>query len=1277
MASDIEALLSGAEEETAAEVDRLLAEMSKEILAELDAADEIVAARFRLSSISAMWKAKVPRLMRRLFRVAEQAADTAQTDTGGTLPEGWNDLPARFDDGTLPAALDTYEGATRLLLDAVGDHMAEAAIRSLNEGLAAGEGTEELRVRLAALFAPDGSELGPARSALISTTEATRAWNAATLAAAQEMTGLDRPLVKSWKSQEDNRVRETHAHADEQIQLLDDAFNVGSSELQYPGDPSAPADETCNCRCYLILTAAPQSLSASAEPHPGGMIALVPSADDVARLVIDGGEAADELHCTLFFLAEDASTWTQEQRDGLVRSVEAYVRSAAPVQARLFGVNHWNPGEDGVWVWPVGDAEQGSNALDRLRNTVATALEETPHPDIPVQYSPVAYHVTAGYRQDDGLMAPMTERLGPVTFDRLRIVFAGDVTDVPLTGDGLTAAAASGGYGVGDRVRVSGAPHEQGHASGTVTEVHEGPAYAITFDGTDTPHKWYVADELSPGDDETMPDSEMAADGADPSYFPVRTWATPGDAALAFEDEQTGDGRFMDPGSLYWDSGPWPLQYCDSMGMGHDGAELAGAIQSMERDERRITGEGVLYLTQDAGWEVAMLLDQGAPLGVSADLDDVDIEVVQSGGEDGGPPGTLAPDGEFTRRARIGRLSVLRLPDGAWSLTASASAVTASGTGLVDTRGHVTVVTGIDGRLTASMVEELTFGAITAAAGDPSPDGTVIMTEKSGDMTARITRARIRGATLVPIPAYAKARIVIDPEETGLLDAEPVEVQEDMGLAASADDVYAIVIAFVRSSTQPLNVRTIAQTLGLKPSDVRRHLRRAVEENAVVKLSRTLYTAATEDLSAAASGKTDLPVAPRDTTWDGSAAAESVFGWGSDAEGNLDPAKVQNAFFWYDSEAPELKGSYKLGFARVQDGALEMVPEGVFAAAAAVQGARGGVDIPEADMDAVKGKISAAYATISKALDEEHVAPWDAMSEDGGEGEFAALEELEASVWTAMRDTDPMPAAWFQEPTAEELPPGSGGVHYKDGRVFGWVAQSGVPHAAHGPKITIDKIAAEGLDTSHFLRAKFTLDDGTVVRAGAFTMNVGHHRDGFECETAACQFDDSRTVGGIVTVGLNEGGLWFSGAASPWMSEWDLNVFKATQPSYHLVRGRDSKWQLRGILSVPVPGHSSPLTAAAVIDRTNLALTASAMAVTDREATVTAAVTEDSGNALTSVTAVTEAVTAAISSPSFLDSLAAAMDRRAEQKAGMADTLASLAARVGGNVVSKDTKEGA
>jgi hypothetical protein len=206
------------------------------------------------------------------------------------------------------------------------------------------------------------------------------------------------------------------------------------------------------------------------------------------------------------------------------------------------------------------------------------------------------------------------------------------------------------------------------------------------------------------------------------------------------------------------------------------------------------------------------------------------------------------------------------------------------------------------------------------------------------------------------------------------------------------------------------------------------------------------------------------------------------------------------------------------------------------------------------------------------------------------------MDDLEASAWTEFQALPPLPAAWFREPTREELPPGSGGVHYAGGRIYGWVAQRGVPHEGFpGRNLTIESLGQ--IDTTTFLRTRFQLDDGSTVRVGAFTMNAPHHRDGAECESAACQFDDTRTVAGIVTVGMSSGGMWFSGAAAPWVSSWDLSVFLACQPSYHMRQERDGRWSLRAVLSVPVPGHPSKLAAAAFISRANTALAASARPV--------------------------------------------------------------------------------
>lgn len=61
-------------------------------------------------------------------------------------------------------------------------------------------------------------------------------------------------LKKSWLTLRDKRVRPTHREAEGQTKPINEAFNVGSSRMMYPGDTSlgAPIREIANCRCSAM-----------------------------------------------------------------------------------------------------------------------------------------------------------------------------------------------------------------------------------------------------------------------------------------------------------------------------------------------------------------------------------------------------------------------------------------------------------------------------------------------------------------------------------------------------------------------------------------------------------------------------------------------------------------------------------------------------------------------------------------------------------------------------------------------------------------------------------------------------------------------------------------------------------------------------------------------------------------------------------------------------------------------------------------------------------------
>lgn len=129
-----------------------------------------------------------------------------------------------------------------------------------------------------------------------------------------------------------------------------------------------------------------------------------------------------------------------------------------------------------------------------------------------------------------------------------------------------------------------------------------------------------------------------------------------------------------------------------------------------------------------------------------------------------------------------------------------------------------------------------------------------------------------------------------------------------------------------------------------------------------------------------ATGATDLPIAARGRGWDADAAMKRVRNW---AEADEEPnARYRRAFLWYDPENSENFSAYKIPFADVIDGTLTAIPRGIFAGAAAVQGARGGVSIPDSDVGAVKSRISTYYGRMrSKFGDDNLVPPWEKSAE--------------------------------------------------------------------------------------------------------------------------------------------------------------------------------------------------------------------------------------------------------------------------------------------------------
>jgi len=121
----------------------------------------------------------------------------------------------------------------------------------------------------------------------------------------------------------------------------------------------------------------------------------------------------------------------------------------------------------------------------------------------------------------------------------------------------------------------------------------------------------------------------------------------------------------------------------------------------------------------------------------------------------------------------------------------------------------------------------------------------------------------------------------------------------------------------------------------------------------------------------------DLPLASREMSWDSDAADGRVREFTGSTESPN--ASYKDAFFWYDRENAEEFGSYKLPFVDIVDGRMVAVPRGIFAAAGALQGARGGVNIPDTDRPAVINHVESYYkkmgleSPFTKSFDVEYI----------------------------------------------------------------------------------------------------------------------------------------------------------------------------------------------------------------------------------------------------------------------------------------------------------------
>jgi len=162
--------------------------------------------------------------------------------------------------------------------------------------------------------------------------------------------------------------------------------------------------------------------------------------------------------------------------------------------------------------------------------------------------------------------------------------------------------------------------------------------------------------------------------------------------------------------------------------------------------------------------------------------------------------------------------------------------------------------------------------------------------------------------------------------------------------------------------------------------------------------SPTVYVVPREtddELTVNGGGWRGLPLAPRQAVFDNDDAVRRIATWaGVNAKG-ADVAKLNRAFLWRDPQGPSTDPrSYRLPVGDIHNGELTLVYHAIYAAAALISGAHGGLPgIPDGDKDRLRTVITDIYQAMAKGFNDETVrAPWD-RPEDRQE---AAMDELTA-----------------------------------------------------------------------------------------------------------------------------------------------------------------------------------------------------------------------------------------------------------------------------------------
>lgn len=278
-----------------------------------------------------------------------------------------------------------------------------------------------------------------------------------------------------------------------------------------------------------------------------------------------------------------------------------------------------------------------------------------------------------------------------------------------------------------------------------------------------------------------------------------------------------------------------------------------------------------------------------------------------------------------------------------------------------------------------------------------------------------------------------------------------------------------------------------------------------------------------------------LSIAPRDATFDADDALLRIYEWSADSGGSPQPAKLGQAFLWRDASTdPADIRSYRLPVGDIIDGKLTIIYHAIYAGAALINGAHGGLPgIPTAEKAKLVPVINRLYEKMGEAFGQRLEPPW---------GQGKTTKDL--TVMTGPLEDGNAPDGLvagggplaprrtaFGDPHLERLSP----IRIEGDTVFGHLAQWDTCHTGIGNVCVI--APRSKMEYSAFHSGTVICDDEQPIRVGKITLGGGHADRALGVQPAIEHYDNSCTAVAVVRAGEDEFGIWVAGTLLPGVSD--------------------------------------------------------------------------------------------------------------------------------------------